>query len=200
MDYSPTVCPWDSLGKNTGLGSQSFLQGIFLNQESNLGLSHCRQILYHTSHQGSPENIKHLSIKFVHLMWAQFLISPNNYSESESRSVMSLCNDMDCPWNSPARILEWVAFPFSRGSSQPRDWTKVSCIAGGFFTNWAIRKVLNNYISNCEDHWSKDIMMKKFEILWELPKCDREMKWATVARKIVPIDLLNTGLPQIFLL
>ena len=34
-----------------------------------------------------------------------------------------------------ARILEWVAFPFSRGSSQPRDQTQVSCIAGGFFTN-----------------------------------------------------------------
>ena len=33
-----------------------------------------------------------------------------------------------------ARILEWVAFPFSRGSSQPRDWTRVSCIAGRFFT------------------------------------------------------------------
>ena len=36
-----------------------------------------------------------------------------------------------------ARILEWVAFPFSKGSSQPRDWTQVSRIAGGFFTNWA---------------------------------------------------------------
>ena len=35
-----------------------------------------------------------------------------------------------------ARILEWVAFPFSRGSSQPRDWTQVSRIAGGFFTIW----------------------------------------------------------------
>ena len=33
-----------------------------------------------------------------------------------------------------ARILEWIAFPFSRGSSQPRDWTQFSCIAGGFFT------------------------------------------------------------------
>ena len=39
-----------------------------------------------------------------------------------------------------ARILEWVAFPFSRGSSQPRDRTQVSRIAGGFFTNWAIRE------------------------------------------------------------
>ena len=35
-----------------------------------------------------------------------------------------------------ARILEWVAVPFSRGSSQPRDRTQVSCIAGRFFTNW----------------------------------------------------------------
>ena len=41
------------------------------------------------------------------------------------------------------RILEWVAYPFSRGSSQPRNWTRVSCIAGGFFTNWAIREALS---------------------------------------------------------
>ena len=37
-------------------------------------------------------------------------------------------------------ILEWVAFPFSRGSSQPRDRTQVSRIAGGFFTSWTTRK------------------------------------------------------------
>ena len=37
------------------------------------------------------------------------------------------------------RILEWGAFPFSRWSSQPRKWTRVSCIAGRFFTNWATR-------------------------------------------------------------
>ena len=39
-----------------------------------------------------------------------------------------------------ARILEWVAFPFSRGSSQPRDRTQISCIAVGFFTSWATRE------------------------------------------------------------
>ena len=38
------------------------------------------------------------------------------------------------------RILEWVAFPFSRGSSWPRNRTKVYCTAGRFFTNWAIRE------------------------------------------------------------
>jgi len=39
-------------------------------------------------------------------------------------------------------ILEWVAYPFSSGSSWPRNWTRarVSCIAGRFFTNWAIRE------------------------------------------------------------
>ena len=35
------------------------------------------------------------------------------------------------------RVLEWVAYHFSRGSSQPRNWTRVSCIAGRFFTSWA---------------------------------------------------------------
>ena len=40
------------------------------------------------------------------------------------------------------RILEWVAYPFSRGSFQPRDWTRVSFIAGGFFTIWATREAL----------------------------------------------------------
>ena len=38
-----------------------------------------------------------------------------------------------------ARILEWVAISFSRGSSHPRDWTQVSCTAGRFFTIWATR-------------------------------------------------------------
>ena len=38
------------------------------------------------------------------------------------------------------RILEWVAYPFSRGSSQPRNWTGVSWVAGRFFTNWATRE------------------------------------------------------------
>ena len=48
------------------------------------------------------------------------------------------------------RILEWVAYPFSSRSSQPRNWTRVSCIARGFFTNWAVREapILNTYVLN----------------------------------------------------
>ena len=41
------------------------------------------------------------------------------------------------------RILEWVAYPFSSWSSRPRNWTRVSCIAGRFFTNWAVREALS---------------------------------------------------------
>ena len=73
--------------KNIGVGSLSFLQGIFPNQELHQSLQHCRQILYQLSHKGSP------------------------------------------------RILDWVAYPFSNGSSLPRNQTGVSCIAGGFFIN-----------------------------------------------------------------
>ena len=42
-----------------------------------------------------------------------------------------------------ARLLEWVAFPFSKVSSQPRDQTQVFCTAGGFFTSWATREALD---------------------------------------------------------
>ena len=56
---------------------------------------------------------------------------------------------LHCRWilhqlshNGSPRILEWVAYPFSTRSSQPRDQTKVSCIVGGFFISWATRKTL----------------------------------------------------------
>ena len=67
---------------------------------------------------------------------------------------LTLCDPMDCspPGSSvprilQARILEWVAIPFSRGSSWSRDWTWLSCIAGRFFTIWAAREaqVLDRY-------------------------------------------------------
>ena len=67
--------------------------------------------------------------------------------------VAQLCSTLYNPMNcsspdssvhvtSQARILEWVAMPSSRGSSQPRDWTWVSHSAGRFFTIWATREAL----------------------------------------------------------
>ena len=46
--------PWDSPGKNTGVDCHAFFQGIFPTLGSNPGLLHCRQVLYHLSHQESP--------------------------------------------------------------------------------------------------------------------------------------------------
>ena len=65
-----------------------------------------------------------------------------------AQSCPALCDTMDCTVHGilQARILECVAFPFSRGSSWPRDQTRVSCITGRFFTNWAIRVLNINYI------------------------------------------------------
>ena len=63
---------------------------------------------------------------------------------TESRST--LCNPMDYTVHGilQARILEWVAFPSSKGSSQPRDGIRVYHIAGAFFTSWATREAQFN--------------------------------------------------------
>ena len=83
------------------LVSFPFSRGSF-QPRLNLGLLHCRRILYQLSHQGSP------------------------------------------------RILEWAASPFSRGPSSPRNRTGVSCIAGGFFTHWAMREALTGVVEHTE--------------------------------------------------
>ena len=59
-----------------------------------------------------------------------------------AQSCLTLCDPMDYTVHGilQARILEWIDFPFSRGSFQPRDWTHVSHIAGRFFTSWATRE------------------------------------------------------------
>ena len=78
IDCSPPGSSlWDSPGKNTGVGSHSLLQGIFLNQGSNPGLLHRRQILYQLSHQGSQGELRHgyclhsliIAIHFLDIFW-----------------------------------------------------------------------------------------------------------------------------------
>ena len=56
-------CPWNSAGKNTGVGSHSLLQGIFLTQGSNACLLHCRQILYCLNHKGSSKQPSHFFLE-----------------------------------------------------------------------------------------------------------------------------------------
>ena len=138
-----------------------------------------------------------------------YILSPgffNFYAEwivKVAQSWLTLCNPMDCPWNSlgqntgvgslsllqgifptqesdpglphcrqilyqlshkgSPRILEWVAYLFSSGSSRPKDRTRVSCIAGRFFTNWAISeaRILYDNIMSIHDikHFSNPIQL-----------------------------------------
>ena len=86
------------------------------------------------------------------LLYGPTLTSIHRKKESKesqvAQSCPTLCNPVDCslPGSSvhaifQARILEWVAVSFSRGSSQLRDQTQVSCIVGRHFTVWATREV-----------------------------------------------------------
>ena len=65
----------------------------------------------------------------------------------------TLCDPLDCTVLGilQDRILEWLAVPLSRGSSQPRDQTQVSHIADGFFTSWATREV--------QEYWSGSLSL-----------------------------------------
>ena len=108
--------------------------------------------------------------RFIHIKACtvlHFFLLPNNplYKLCVSCSVVSLCNPTNCspPGRSVFGILqasvpEWVAIPFSRGSSQPRDWTQVSCIAGRFFTVWANREApsmnMPDFIYPCSSWWT----------------------------------------------
>ena len=84
----------------------------------------------------------------------------------KSLSCPTLCDSVDCIVHGilQARIQEWVAFPFSRASSQRRDRTQVCHIAGGFFTSWATREAhnlsfvveschLNSSLNECPAQW-----------------------------------------------
>ena len=65
-------------------------------------------------------------------------------AQSDAQSCLTLCDPM--VWILQTRILEWVAFPFSKESSQSRDQTQVSSIVGRFFTSWATREA--------QEYWS----------------------------------------------
>ena len=74
---------------------------------------------------------------FSLLWWFSCQVVSNSWDPMDHRPPDSSAHGI-----SQARIWEWVAISFSRGSPQPRDQTQISCIAGGFFTDGATREVL----------------------------------------------------------
>ena len=104
----------------------------FSRQEHRSGLSLLSPGIFQT--QGSNMDLRQFLELQVDYLPLSHQGSPINH--------MTVCNTVDCTVHGilQARILEWVAFPFSRGSSQPRDRIQVSYIAGRFFTSWATRE------------------------------------------------------------
>ena len=110
----------------------------------------------------SSDNLPHPGIEPVFPIWLLDSLSLSHVESSDHLFclfclVTQLCpthfGPIDCSlpgssihWILQARILEWVAMPSSRGSSQPRDWTQVSHVAGRFFTTWATREALNKLV------------------------------------------------------
>ena len=75
----------------------------------------------------------------IMVIWVKFI-----RSDQISRSVMSYSlrsRGLYSPWNSLGQNIGVGAFPFSRRSSQPRDWSQVSYITSGFFTSWDTREL-----------------------------------------------------------
>ena len=125
------VCPWDSPGKNTGVGSHSLLQGIFL---TNPGLQHCRHILYHLSHQGSP-------------VWSCVYIQPPGGASGKELVCQQETQELPVwplGWEDPleeerathSRIRAWrIPWTEEPGRLQSiglqkvgHDWSKLACI------------------------------------------------------------------------
>ena len=112
-DSLPTEPPGKP--KNPGVGSLSLLQGIFPTQGSNTGLPHC------CSERWGACILSNSCIVIVKVKLTQ--------------SHLTLY-PMDCTLHGvfQAKIVEWVGYPFSSGSSRPRNQPGVSCISGRFYT------------------------------------------------------------------
>ena len=101
-----------------------------------------------------------------------------------AQSCLTLCNSMNCtpPGFSvqgilQARILEWIAIPFSRGSSRPRDGTQVSWLAGEFFTTEALMRAWASYYSlflflAYLKHWDSILFLRKRDLTQQALQSD----------------------------
>ena len=122
MDYSL----WNFPGHNTAVGSFSLLQGS--SQPRDDPRSPTLQVdSLPAEPQGKPKNT---GVGGLSLFQQIFPTQGSNPGLLHCRWILYQLSHKGSP-----RILEWVAYPFSSRSSQPRSQIRVSCIAGGFFTN-----------------------------------------------------------------
>ena len=148
LQPSRLLCKLDFPGKNTGVGfcvlwlvTKSFLTLCDLMNSSLSGRS---------VQGGSPD--KNTGVGHHVLLHGIFPTQGSNSGLHYCRQIIYHLNQQRRP-----RILEWVAYPFSRGSSQSRNWTRVSYIAGGFFASWATREALFPFPGDLPDPGIKPV-------------------------------------------
>ena len=97
---------WDFSGKSTGVGCHFLIQGIFRTQGSNSGLPHCRQTLYHLSHQGSPYQPSMYSVRKLCLTATPRTTARRaSLSITISRSLLKLMSLSHWQWIQPSHPL-----------------------------------------------------------------------------------------------
>ena len=149
------LCPWDFPGKSTGVGCHCLLHTARVEQIIKYIADNVSQFSQSSMLETESENCSVVSdslqphglyspwnslgqntgVGSLSLLQGIFPIQGSNPGLPCCRRILYQLSRKGSP-----RILEWVAYPFSSGSSWPRNWTGVSCIAGGFFPNWAIRE------------------------------------------------------------
>ena len=176
----------DSPGKSTRVGCHALLQEVFPTLGLNPDLPHCRWILYCLSHQGSPRILgchallqgifptQHLHPDIPHCRWILYCLSHQG----------------------SLKILEWVAYPFFRGSSLPRNWTGVSCIAHGFFTSWATREAQRTLSLNQNNKYNRYSWIRICDEALLLEEKRQFLKCVNYVLKILSKDYRNLSSKQ----
>ena len=127
---------WEAGCRGRGYMHTCSFAGHFAGQQK--PTQHCKAITLQPKKK-KKKSVARIDVFYGHLLW--YLSSLNVHVCLVTQSCPTLCDPTDCsPLGSPvhgilqARILEWVAIPFCRGSSQPRVRIQVSSTAGRFFT------------------------------------------------------------------
>ena len=145
------LCTWDSPGKNTGVVAMPSSRGSSWHRDrTHVSFIFCISGRFFTHWaiwepcESESRSVMSDSLQFsrrkywsgsLSLLHRIFPTQGSNPGLLHCRQILYPLSHKGSP-----RILEWVAYPFSSRSSQPRNQTGVSCITGRFFTNWAIRE------------------------------------------------------------
>ena len=133
-------CPWNSRGKNIGVGCHSILRGIFPIQGSNLGLLHCRRVLYYLCHQGSPTLVGYKTS-----LVAQMVKNPPAVQETQ---VQSLGWEIPRERNGYPLQYSCLGNPMDRGACQAtvhrvgQSWTQLKWLSVHASKHWARVRII----------------------------------------------------------